>query len=256
MSQGIWTRCGGKSNARELKCKPWRVTECQWIVATRPLVDTDEEQAVLEQLIDGAKPVLPPGVDFDGLHHLLYSPFRYPPLRHGSRFGGRYERSLWYAAEELRTSFAETAYYRILLFEGTTAKLAPHSMPISAFQVGVRTKAGVDLSTAAFKSYVNRICSPVDYTSSQALGSDMRTDGIEAVRFPSARDPDRGINVGLFTPAAFAAKKPLRTPETWLCTITAAHDVEFQCERLTGIDSVGFPRRVFLVDGAFPTPAT
>jgi hypothetical protein len=256
MSPSIWTRCGGRSNALELGCEPWRVVEGQRIAATRPLVDTDAEQAILEQLIDAAKPALPPGQPFAGLHYLLYSAFRYPPLRHGSRFGSRHEPSLWYGAEALRTSLAEAAYYRILFFEGTTAKLAPHSMPMSAFQARVRTKAAIDVSTATFKRYVARICSPSDYSASQALGSEMRAHGIEAVRFPSARDPDHGPNVGLFTPAAFASRNPLRLPETWLCTVTAAHDVEFRHERISGIASVGFRRSEFLVKGALPAPAT
>ncbi len=254
MSRSIWTRCGGRSNASELECEPWRVTESQRIAATRPLVDSDEEQAVLEQLIDGAKPALPPGVDSKRLHYLLYSPFRYPPLRHGSRFGRRHEPSLWYGAEELRTSLAEAAYYRILFFEGTAARLAPHSTAMSAFKVRVRTKAAIDLSTRAFEPYVKRISSPTDYTTSQRLGSEMRSDGIEVVRFPSARDPLGGMNVGLFTPAAFASRQPLRM-ETWLCTITAAHDVEFRQERVASIASFGFPRQVFLVDSVFPMPA-
>jgi RES domain len=255
MSRSIWTRCGGRSNAGPLACEPWRVVESQRIAATRPLVDSDAEQAVLEALIDGAKPPLP-APDFAGLHYLLYSPFRYPPLRHGSRFGRRHERSLWYGAEALSTALAETAYYRLVFFEGTAARLAPHTLPMSAFQARVRTAAGVDLAAPAFRRHLGRICSPTDYAASQALGSEMRADGIEVFRFPSARDPDRGMNVALFTPRAFAAKRPLRAPETWLCTITAAHDVEFRHERATGIDAVGFRREAFLVDGALPFPGS
>lgn len=225
------------------------------MISTRPLVDSDAEHDLLERMIDAQKPPLPPGRAFAGLHYLLYSPFRYPPLRYGSRFGGRREPSLWYGSEELRTALAETAYYRIVFFEGTEAKLAPHAMPFSAFQVKVATRAGVDLSAPAFKGAVRRICSPSDYGESQRLGAEMRADGIEVVRYPSARDPRRGPNVGLFSPAAFASRAPLATPETWYCTVTAAHDVEFRHERALGIDKEVFPRSTFLIDGALPAPA-
>ncbi len=255
MSRSIWTRCGGRSNAGALGCRPWRVAESQRIISTRPLVDSDGEHELLERMIDARKPPLPPDPAFEKLHYLLYSPFRYPPLRYGSRFGGRHEPSLWYGSEQLRTALAETAYYRIVFFEGTKARLAPHAMPFSAFQVDVATRAGVDLSSPAFKASLRKICSPTGYTASQRLGTEMRADGIEAVRYPSARDPRRGMNVALFSPAAFAAPAPLATPETWYCTVTAAHDVEFRHERALTIDTEAFPRSTFLVGGALPAPA-
>jgi hypothetical protein len=225
------------------------------MISTRPLVDSDAEHDLLERMIDEHKPPLPREPALAGLHYLLYSPFRYPPLRYGSRFGGRHEPSLWYGSEELRTALAETAYYRIVFFEATEAKLAPHQMPFSAFQVKVSTRAGVDLSSPAFESVVRRICSPSDYTISQRLGTELRAEGIEVVRYPSARDARRGPNVGLFSAAAFAAKAPLATPETWYCTVTAAHDVEFRHERALSIDTEAFPRSTFLVGGALPAPA-
>src|SRR5207245_1032206 len=94
--------------------------EAQHQVSTRKLVDTLEEQALLEELIDRAKP---PDSTRGRLHYLLSTPFRYPPLRHGSRFATRQERSLWYGSETRRTAFAEVAYYRLVFLEGTRADL-------------------------------------------------------------------------------------------------------------------------------------
>src|SRR5207253_10794125 len=63
-----------------------RVVEAQFRNSTRKLVDSDDEQRALEELLDAkAKLSVPAG--FEGLHYLLYTPFRHPPLRHGSRFG-------------------------------------------------------------------------------------------------------------------------------------------------------------------------
>jgi hypothetical protein len=254
MSPSIWTRCGGRSSAREFRCDPWRVVESQRVASTRPLVDTSAEHELLEQLLDDAKPRLPRGPDHRGLHYLLFSPFRYPPLKHGSRFGGRHEPSLWYGSEELSTSLAEAAYYRILFFEGTRARLAPHTMPMSAFQARIHSRTAVDLSSKAFAPFVGRICSPVSYGTSQPLGSEMRGAGIEVVRFPSARDPRKRANVALFTPTVFASRGPLNAPATWHCTVTGAHDVEFRHEGIARVDTAPFPRSGFVVNGALPSP--
>ena len=107
MSSSIWTRCAGDSEIRRLQLAAWRVVESQHQVSTRKLVDSNEEQALLEDLIDGVKPR-----DITGgkLHYLLSTPFRYPPLKHGSRFGHRHERGIWYGSTERRTAFAEVAY--------------------------------------------------------------------------------------------------------------------------------------------------
>ena len=68
----------------------WRVVEAQHVVSTGKLVDAPEEQAALEMLIDSSKPPIPAAEEFAGLHYLLSTPFRYPPLRHGSRFSTRF----------------------------------------------------------------------------------------------------------------------------------------------------------------------
>jgi len=118
MSSSIWTRCAGDSEIRPLHNSPWRVVEAQHQVSTRKLVDSAEEQALLEDLIDRVKP---PDATGGRLHYLLFTPFRYPPLAHGSRFGGRHERGIWYGSVERRSAFAEVAYYRLLFLEGTQA---------------------------------------------------------------------------------------------------------------------------------------
>src|SRR5512134_2866536 len=117
MSRTIWTRCGGRANLRRLAGTAWRVVEGQHVVSTRKLVDSAAEHEILESLIEEVKPPLPDEPEFRGLHYLLVTPFRYPPLRHGSRFATRTERSLWYGSTRPRTAFAETAYYRLLFLE-------------------------------------------------------------------------------------------------------------------------------------------
>ena len=95
----------GGRGVRALGGRFHRVVEAQFRNSTRKLCDSDEEQEVLEKLIDErAKAPVPAG--FEALHYLLYTPFRHPPLRNGSRFGTRQERGILYGARELPTAFA------------------------------------------------------------------------------------------------------------------------------------------------------
>lgn len=227
------------------------MVEAQHRISTRRLVDSDEEQALLEALIDRSKPPLP--ADCAGLHYLLATPFRHPPLRRGSRFGSRTERSLFYASRELSTALAEVAYYRLLFLEGTRAPLEPVVVDLSAFQASLRTEAGVDLTRPPFDAWEAEISSPLSYRSSQQLGREMRGEGIELALFRSARDPKKGDNLAVFSPGCFARKRPT-VPETWL-SVTTREGVE--CSRRDYFErrSFHFPRAAFEVDGRLPRPA-
>jgi hypothetical protein len=248
-------RCGGSSNLREVEGTPWRVVESQQRISTRQLVDSDREHLLLEALIEQSKPAGAVDAEADGLHYLLFSPFRYPPLDHGSRFGRPDEPSLWYGSEKLETALAEAAYYRLVFFAGTTAELLPNQVPMSAFQAAVRGEAGVDLTAAPFVAHADAITSRTDYAQSQRLGSEMRAAGGELFRYPSARDPKRGANLALFAPTAFALKSPVGPPETWICTVTARRDVSWLRDDLAGLARYEFPLVTFLVDGKLPAPA-
>ena len=146
MSASIWTRCGARANVRRLSGRAWRVVEAQHVTSTRKLVDSLEEQRILEELIEGSKPPPPDEARERGLHFLLFTPFRYPPLRHGSRFATRTEPSLWYGSTRPRTCLAECAYYRLLFVEGTTAELGPVAVDPARFNVtGLGAEEGLEL---------------------------------------------------------------------------------------------------------------
>jgi len=168
------------------------VVEAQHQVSTRKLVDSAAEQALLEELIDNAKPR---DVTANAVHYLLSTPFRYPPLRSGSRFGTRRERGIWYGSEALVTAFAEVAYYRLVFLEGTKADLEPLTSQLTAFTVAARSTRAVDLVSPPFDRHRRTIASPTKYAESQALGMAMRSAGVELFRYPSARDTARGVNV-------------------------------------------------------------
>src|SRR5205807_8348452 len=152
MSPSIWTRCAGPSEARRLSGRFRRVVEAQFRNSTRKLVDSDEEQRVLEELLD-ARAKLPVPAGFEGLHYLLYTPFRRPPLRNGSRFGTRRERGILYAARELPTAFAEISYYRLVFLEGSAAPLGTIAVELTAFSFGIAARRAVDLTKPPFRAF-------------------------------------------------------------------------------------------------------
>lgn len=250
MSSSIWTRCAGDSELRPLRLAPWRVVEAQHQVSTRKLVDTLDEQALLEALIETAKPPDPAG---GRLHYLLSTPFRYPPLPHGSRFGGRHEPGIWYGSERQQTAFAEVAYYRLVFLEGTHADLGEVSTQLTAFMARTATKRGIDLTAPPFARYRQTLASPIAYAETQALGTAMRQAGVELARYTSARDPAGGINVAAFVPHVFGTAKP-RSLETWHCVATRAR-VEVSRRDYFERLAFTFPRDAFLVNGELPTPA-
>jgi RES domain len=252
MSPTIWTRCGGRRSCGPWAGSPWRIVEGQHLVSTRKLVDSDAEQAELEALLESAKPRVPRHAAERELHYLLFTPFRHPPLRHGSRFGGRHEPSLWYGSEELRTAMAEVAYYRFVLIAHSPALRMPLVLELSAFQAEVRSEVAADLTAPPFAEFRSALTSTADYAATQALGAEMRADGVEVIRYASARWPE-GTNVGLFTARAFAKNEPT-VPHTWHC-VADRERIEFRRKDYFSRESHAFERDGFLVDGSLPRPA-
>lgn len=251
MSSSIWTRCAGDSELRPLHLSPWRVVESQHQVSTRKLVDSADEQALLEELIDSAKP---PDLTGGRMHYLLFTPFRYPPLRHGSRFGKRHERGIWYGSLERRTAFAEVAYYRLLFLEGSSAQLGTLTTPLTAFRASLRTESGVALEAPPFDAFHGSIASPVSYSETQALAAEMRQAGVEAFSYPSARDIEEGVNVAAFTPKVFGRSRPTSL-ESWHCAASRER-VDVTRSDYFRRETFAFARQQFLVDGQLPNPGT
>lgn len=231
---------------------PWRVVESQFVNSTRKLVDSAEEQRLLEELIDGAKPPNPSDVVERSLHYLLATPFRHPPLRHGSRWGQRTERGIFYAAKEVETSLAELAYYRLVFFDGSPA-LQAHEVELSSFQAHVSTQLGVDVTVPPFSRFEAQLASPTDYSATQAMGRDMREDGVEVIVYRSARSVQPGFGVAVLSPAAFARKEPSAMHQ-WV--MFAERDrIEIREKNLMSFHVFSFERTLFEVEGRLPSPS-
>ncbi len=170
------------------------MVEAQSRIATNALVDDLDEQLLLERLLERSKPrVLPPGP-----HFLISTPFRYPPLRHGSRYGSTDERGIFYGSETLVTALAETAFYALLFLDHSEG-LDRLQVEKTAFVFGYGTRRGVDTTTPAFDSVRDRLEAPGDYAESQRVGRVARAAGAEIVRFRSVRCPEAGANLAVLT---------------------------------------------------------
>jgi RES domain-containing protein len=256
MSAGpdIWAACGAAAPLVSLAGTLLRLVESQEQVATRRLVATLEEQALLEELLEASKPPLPAAAAgvAAGLHYLLATPFRYPPLRHGSRFGRPFEPSLFYASQATPTVLAEAAYYRLVFWFGmasppATSLATQHTL----FGTAYRSDRGLRLQAPPFDAWQAALTDRADYTATQQLGAAMREAGIAAFEYRSARDPAGGINLALFTPAALAKPRPAFS-QAWLGE-TGGEGVRFYCPEERQV--VAFALGDFTVDGRLPMPA-
>lgn len=247
----IWQACQGHAPPTSVSGTLIRVVESQEQIATNALVDNFEEQGLLEGMLEQTKPPHPPGTE--KLHWLLATPFRYPPLQHGSRFGSRFEGSLFYGSLSLSTALAETAYYRFLFWQGMTTQPASKKFLTqhTAFNVAYKTDLGAKLHQPPFNDYEVQLTHRSNYTVSQQLGATMRTAGIQAFEFVSARDLDKGTNVALYSAEAIRSTRPMN-PRSWLCE-TTAEKVSFYTDQHS--DSYEFSLETYLVEGEFPQPA-
>lgn len=248
----IWDACQGPQLISPLSGVVLRLVESQEQIATLSFVDTLEEQALLEELLESAKPPgLPEG---PALHYLLRTPFRYPPLKWGSRYGRCHEPSLFYGGATAMTTLAESAYYRFVFWSSMAA--APVKPYIhtehTLFSARYATDRGIRLQDSAFSRYRARLTDPRHYQACQALGAAMRAAPVDAFQYPSAR-ADGGICVALFTPDAFACHQPHDT-QSWLCETTAS-TITFKQKQAGQAAIIAFPVENFLVDGKLPMPA-
>ncbi len=210
-----WTPSELKSEARPLAGKAWRVVEHQHTHSTRKLVDTQQEQQLLEDILDQSKPQYPHNVaHYD---YLLKTPFRYLPVnRYGSRFRRAGSREgVFYASAKLATALAETAYYRIRFFQATESKLLPRPRAqLTAFTIAYSTTSHIDLRKAPLAKNANEWTSLTSYQHTQSFADTAREADIGLIAYESVRAADRGVNYALLKPSAFQGTSPIDR-QTW-----------------------------------------
>lgn len=246
----IWKVTEGERHVLTIHETLVRMVESQSYIATRRLVDSNEEQKILEAELEKSKPPCPVTNARGRLHWLLFTPFRYPPLQGGGRFHTRAEQSLFYGAKELETAMAEAAYKRFVFRANTTADIKDTHIRYTSFRVEIKTDKGIDLTLPPFKQYTHLISNPLSHAESQPLGSAMRNAGIEAFLFFSARVQHRQ-NCGVMSVEAFAHNNPLDS-HGWV-VFDAETKMEFRrdvpmCRDGTKV----FHREEFLIGGSLP----
>jgi RES domain len=247
----IWEACDGPQHIGPLSGLLFRLVESQEQIATLGYVDTLEEQALLEDLLESVKPPYPEGSD--DYHYLLKTPFRYPPLQWGSRFGRIHEPSLFYGGCRVETALAESAYYRFVFWFSMDAEPVKDKLRTehTLLSVGYETAKGVRLHAPPFDKYLADLTHPKNYQPAQLLGSAMRATGVDAFEYPSARDPGRGRCVGLFTLSAFKQRRPEEMSQ-WLCEVGAT-EVSFKRAGSTAVATYVIDD--FLFENRLPFPA-
>ena len=245
----IWSACDEQIKTVRLEGELVRVVESQEQIATNKIVDDLNEQAILEGLLENTKPPIPASAQH--LHYLLYTPFRYPPLKYGSRFGARFESSLFYSSRNLPTALAETAYYRLLFWTGMSEPPSSGQLTTqhTAFTVTIMAEQGLQLQSPPFSQYQQKLTNKSSYTETQLLGSAMRENGVEAFEYLSARNENEGLNIALFTPDVIQDTAPTTTVN--LICKTDGEGVMFIDDNK---DVYQYAMSSFTEDGQFPLP--
>lgn len=246
----FWRRVVAQTRATTLMGSLRRLVENQEQKVTLRLTDSLAEHDVLETLLEESKPERAAHPRLAKFDYLLRTPWRYPPLKWGSRFGRRFEPSLFYGALDRVALFAEAAYYRLVFLEGMRTPFKDRVVSqITVFEASYRTTQGFDLSQRPFRKHEAVLRHRSDYGPCQALGSVLREREIEAITYLSARTVDDRLNVALFSPSALRSRKH-RNPRHGLCETTSA-GVNFRL----GDELLSYPREQFLVEGKLPVPA-
>ena len=221
MTQTIET-CAGSVPVQQAELAALRMVPFPSTAVTRQFVDNLSEAQRLEALIEGVKP---PVADVN-LTKLVMSAFRYPPLNHGSRFGGRHEPSLWYGALHAMPMFYEVAYYQCRLLNESPEISRDYHRDMLAYQVDVHSSQHVDASLPPFDQCRDGMLSTESYTFTHQLGEQCREQGVTSLAFPSARDPEHRQNIAVFTPDAIWLGDAIHWPYTMYVSADAVEFLE------------------------------
>lgn len=196
----------------------WRGVEAQHVLATLRVVDSVDEQELLEELLEGSKPAIPQPAR--GLHYLLFTPFRYRSPQ-PSRFREASTSGVFYAADDEATVAAELAYWR-WRFVIESDGLREHGQLITEhtfFQARISGRE-LDLMRTPWDSQRDAWRDPDSYAVCHALVRHLRAEHpyVATLRYESARREGGACNV-VFDPQALSMPAP-HAQQTWTCKVT------------------------------------
>lgn len=166
----------------------WRGVEAQHVVSTMRLVDSREEQDVLESLLERSKPPQP--VMKAPKHYLIFTPFRYRPT-HPSRFRRGGELGIWYGAEDLFAACAEVAYWRNRFILDSAALVKTELLTEHTFFQAEVNGTAVDLMEQPWVQARAIWTHGSDYARTQALADAARDQEVQWICYESVRAPGK-----------------------------------------------------------------
>ncbi len=214
---GSWAPEWVEQQSTQLSMAAFRMVETQYVAATMRLVDSSDEQYLLEQMLEDCKPPLPS--EAEGVHYLLAAPFRYlPPV--GSRFRGRNEPGIWYGADDAYCACAEIAYWRQRFLLDSVGLVSDSlSTEHSLYKAQVSGQA-IDLLAEPWSQAAKHWQHVSDYTETQRLGALVReSPTVSWIRYGSVRAPGHTC-AAVFTPKTLTMISPDGTFEQWHCHVT------------------------------------
>jgi hypothetical protein len=195
------------------------MVETQYVAATMRLVDSADEQQMLEDMLENSKPPLPPQAS--GLHYLLAAPFRYVPQT-GSRFRSVNSPGIWYGADDAYCACAEIAYWRQRFLLDSVglmkqALVTEHSM----YEASVQGRA-LNLLTHPWVLAQALWTHPSDYAETQKLATLISDSlfGVTWIRYASVRATNH-VCAAVFDPRSLTMVTPDGRYEQWHCQTTA-----------------------------------
>lgn len=213
-----WTKAWFGGSIQHSQQLAWRGVEAQHVVSTMRLVDTPDEQALLEQLLEGSKPELP--FTQQPKHYLLATPFRYRPA-HASRFRPAHARGQWYGAQELEAACAEVAYWRHRFILESAGLVAQELLTEHTFFQGALSGRAIDLMAPPWAAARAAWTDGANYTDTHAVAAEAQNHGVQWLAYESVRAPGQKCAV-VFDPDSLSepAVGLECTKQTWHCKAT------------------------------------
>lgn len=197
----------------------WRGVETQYIAASMKLVDTLEEQALLEQLLESSKP--PTAQSATSKHYLLLSPFRYFP-QHSSRFRPGQQSGLWYGSSTLPGACSEIAYWRMRFIQDSAGLVTDGELVTehTFYQACVRGRA-INLMSHPWVQLSHLWKHASDYSATHKLAEAATAAAIDWIQYESVRAPSCALAAALTPDAVFADNATLeQSRQEWICKAT------------------------------------
>jgi hypothetical protein len=210
------------TEAKPCNTSVWRMVEAQHIASTSKLVDSVDEQDLLENLLESSKPDLPD--DTAGLNFLLATPFRYPSRKGGTRFRGPRDPGVFYGAETVRTACAELGYWRHRFLLDAVDLDVIEPVFHTAFETRISTNA-IDLRCQPLSEFSELWTHTDDYSHTQKLAHVAREAGVHVIIYRSVRDPEESSCLALLNPSGFAQKAPCPVTQTWVLSVNKSEVV-------------------------------